>query len=390
VTDKNPILNWTTIISAVLGLLGGAVSGGIAAYVQLKTTQEQFSIERARMFKELITELRNEKTARMALLNLWQLYPDERDQKIIVAAAIESGQPDLVETIIGFEDELKQLAEILQAKAALGEGTALPTLMRIDPVRASEVMIGSISSDIRLKGDRYVANDTIRNLKRLAETNKEVVAKVQSKAKEFPEVPLLLDYMLYDAGADSQFVERITAAYNERRQLELFNEFLGQANFKHEDAAKITASARRFVMEALNDSKSNQYDLIGAMVGLRNNTLQEQLDTRKSENLKFAEALHTAVGDPQKTDRVRQKALLLLRKISRRQTLGAMAQALCANSVGPHLKREIERMLDGGLIESLKADKIDFIGPKDCKGFLDKDSIDNVEAWKKWLEEQVI
>ena len=108
---KSSVINWTTVISALLGLAGGALSGGFAAYTQLRTSQEQFSIERARMFQDLIEELQDEETARMALLNLWQLYPEERDQKIIVAAAIEIGQPDLVETIIGFEEDMLQLAE---------------------------------------------------------------------------------------------------------------------------------------------------------------------------------------------------------------------------------------------------------------------------------------
>lgn len=78
---KSIVINWTAIATAIFGLVGGALSGGFAAYTQLSTAQEKFSIERANLFKELIKDLQNETSSRMALLILWQLYPHERDQK---------------------------------------------------------------------------------------------------------------------------------------------------------------------------------------------------------------------------------------------------------------------------------------------------------------------
>ena len=56
--------------------------------------------------------------------------------------------------------------------------------------------------------------------------------------------------------------------------------------------------------------------------------------------------------------------------------------------MGSQLRQEIERTLDGGLIESLKDDNIDFEGPEACKDVPAKKCIDNAEAWKKWLKKQ--
>jgi hypothetical protein len=381
---SNPVINWTVIISAVLGLVGGGLSGGFAAYTQLRASQEQFSIERARMFKELIVELQDENTARMALLNLWQLYPNERDQKIIVAAAIESGQPDLVETIIGFEDELVQLAGILQAKAVAGEGHALQTLMRIDPARAAQVIVDTIHNDIRLAGDRFVTNDMIRDLKRLTQTNESTVDIIRSKIKELPEAPLLFDYLLYDAGADSHFVKRVETAYRERTELRLFNQFLSLANFKIDDAPRIVASAREFVVDALTDSESNEFALGGALGGLKNNSLARQLDYK--DNRVLATSLSNAVADPESPDLVRQRALALLRKISGRQALLALARALREGSAGSSLIGEIKRQLDRGLIALLEDEDSSFTGPRHCAEVETGNCIDQSEAWGKWLD----
>lgn len=385
--NKDTVVNWTTIMSALLGLVGGALSGGVAAYTQLKASQEQFSIERAQMFQSLIGQLQEEKTARMALLNLWQLYPDERDQKIIVAAAIETGHPDLVEAIFGFEEEILQLAGILEAKAQSGKESlkeiSLQTLIRVDPVRAARVMVDSIQHDIRLRGDRFVTSNTMHDLTLLAQKNEKVVEIIRSKMKEFPEPPLLFDYLLYSAKSDSSFVERVESAYVEQKELTLFNQFLGLANFEVEDSPKIVASARKYVVDALLDSESNEYDLEGALIGLTNNSLARQLEYKDNEiNQDFAKSLRDAVANPKIPNKVRKFAFELLRSISRHQALLALAQALSAGSflstenIGAHLV---------GLIASVERENQSFKRPPHC-AVVSTNCVSDSMQWSKWLE----
>jgi hypothetical protein len=378
------------IITAFLAVVGGALSGGITAYSQRSTDQEKFSIQRAEMFEKLIEKLKNKETARMALLILWQLYPDERDQKIIVVAAIESGQPDLIETLIGFDDELKQLAGILHAKAVASgpnaKGSALQTLIKIDPIKAAGVMVDFIREDIRLKGDRYLANEVTIELIQLAKTDQNVAAEVRARANELSPMPFLLDYILYTVGEESEFVERMVNGYKTRQKLELLDEFLGNGNFREDDANEIFDSAITYVVSTLGrDIQKDDFDLLSALAGLRNSSFQSSLASGNNQVL--IDKLFDTVIDSKGSDRVRAASLALLRKLSIRKTLFAVSHVLSDGDLNRQLRRQIEQQISKGLIRSYERKNPESKGPQHCLNVDAKECVDDAKQWTAWNQE---
>lgn len=388
--EMNVALNWTTIATAVLALAGGAVSGGFAAYSQLSRAQEEFSIERAKMFQGLMESLKTKETARMALLILWQLYPESRDQKIIVAAAIESGHPDLIETIIGFDDELKQLAGILHAKAvtsgADAKGSALQTLIKVDPLKAAETMITFIENDIRLKEAGFVNNPMTFELTQLARSDPKVAEKMRSRKDESGETLLIFEYLLYTIGSESKFVNRIVDGYKTKENLQLVNDYLSSGNFKQNDSSRVFESARGFVLETMRGNKSKyDFDLRGALVGLRNNSFREQLVPGKNEEL--IETLYATIVDSEKSDRLRAKSLILLRKISPRKSLIAIANILSAGKSNPYLVSQIKEQIDTRLIAQYEKENPGLKGPQHCSNVEASNCVNQTASWADWYKE---
>ena len=383
-------LNWTTIVTAVLALTGGAVSGGFAAYSQLSRTQEEFSIERAKMFQGLMESLKSKETARMALLILWQLYPDERDQKIIVAAAIESGHPDLIETIIGFDDELKQLAGILHAKAMISgpdaKGSALQSLIKVDSLKAAETMINFIQDEISLKEVGFVNNAMTFELTQLARSDSKVEEKIRAKIDGSDETLLIFDYLLYTIGAESEFVNRIVNGYKTKKNLQLVNDYLSSGNIKGNDSNRVYESARKFVIETMrNDDQKYDFDLIGALVGLRNNSFRVQLEPENNEEL--IETLYAAIVDSKKSDRLRAKSLVLLRKISRRKSLISVANILSTGKPSRYLVAQIEQQIDTSLIALYEKENPGLKGPQHCSNVEASDCVKQTASWAEWYNE---
>ncbi len=383
--SENSVVNVTTVISALLGLLGGAFTGGLTAYTQLKAAQEKYSIERAKMFEQLIVKLQDKKTSRMALLNLWQLYPEKRDQRIIVAAAIESGEPDLVDTIIGFETELAQLANVLQAKAASGDSSALQPLKRIDPQRAARVMVENIEANLRQNPDNYFKNRMINELKILSKNNQKVASAVSSVVNRAQKKPIYMEYLLYDVGADSSFAQNIESAYRSNSQIGLYNKFLGQGNFRPGDVSRIFESAKEYVGTHINDKDYNSFVLSNALIGLKNSSFRDAL-TEKS-NQGFFKILREAVENIELADRVRKNALALLSRASARQALLAIAGALATDNVGEELTEQIDRQLDGRLIELVREEDPKVAQQPQCLDDDYKSCIRTSPEWAVWLKE---
>lgn len=388
--NRGNILNLTNILTAVFALAGGALSGGLATYAQLKASHDKFSIDRANMFRQLTSELRSDedKTARMALLNLWQLYPDERDQKIIITAAFETGQPDLVETMLGFDEELRPFGDMLYARALssdpqVGE-PAMRALVRIDPKRATRLMVSKLDDDIRVNGDRHVSNDTVIELTQLIQTREDAAEVVRSQVDDMSRVPLLFEYILYNAGKDSEFVDRILKSYRDKDHLILSNDFLANADFRETDAARVVEEIVDFVLTELQANQIDPFDLTGTLVGLRNNSLTAQLHKISAEPL--VSSLRNAVVNDQIDDNVREKALALLRGLSPRETLEAIAEVLKAGSAGRFMKLEIRDELDSGLVNSVQNEQQKLVSLEGC-GPSPSSCIDDAQVWIRLLGE---
>ncbi len=394
-SDTRNSSNLTAVMMAIIGLASGALSGFVTAYVQLSTAKDKYSIERAKEFQNLMEKLKSEETSRLAVLNLWQLYPDERDRKIITAAAFAVGQPDLVEIISGIDEELGPVAEILQARA-LSENTddsdpALQTLMRIDPVRAARVMINRVNKDIADLGDLIRrpkgSVDPVIALTKLAEENDTIYNVILSEGGRSKTFPVLLDYILYRADRESKFVDRVISSFEEGRDLDKFNGYLARADFRDADSERVVKAVSAFVVAALDGGNEKRYEIMNALVGLKNATLSRAL--RNESGADFISKLTDAVSDSKKNDLLRARSLALLRKISPNRAINAVADVLKEDDPPPELLETIEEQLRGGLIAQLERQDPEFKRPPHCADDADDEAfascINNKVAWATWL-----
>jgi len=392
-TNKKTGLWTSAVLTALIALVGGAISGFLTAYVQLSETKEKYSIQRAQEFQKLMDRLESKNTSRLAVLNLWQLYPEERDRKIIIAAAFAVGQPDLVELISGIDEELTPVADMLQARAHSKDtresNAALRTLVRIDPVRGANVIIEQINEGISLSGDgiRHPMQneiDSVFELIELAKQNETVVEMIHSNADNNGNLPVLYDYILYQANQRSDFITRLTNAYSVRSDLTTFNDYLIKANFFQEDALVVVTKVAEFVSEELKQGSKYRFEVQNALVGLRNNDLKEALKT--ALNVNFISLLRVTVSDSNVDDLTRARAFALLRKISPSDAIKAVAKTLAAEERPRELIETIVDQLEGLLIQLERTDP-QFRRPAHCMGEASNDCIADHTAWAEWLPE---
>lgn len=385
-------MNWTTILAAVVGLIGGVISGGFTAYTQLSSAEQEFSISRAEKFKELFGDLHDESKSRIALLNLWQLYPDKRDQKIIVAAAVETGQSDLIETIVGFEDEILQYSGILQTKAMRAaeseraedfiKNPAMRILMRVDPPRAAEVLVDYINQDIRKFGDRYVANDIARELGRLARIDQAASDHIRKVSGSADDMPMLFDYILYSSGRPSGYVDRLKDGYTNADDMVLLNSFLLKSDFTDEDARPVVESVKGFVESGPNNPDVDLFDVADAIGGLKNQSLADAV--RSEANSAFAGTIRDIIVNPEMLDPLRQKAMELAPRISLELAILAIAEVLRDASAGDALQSEIERQLVGIIARNNGSGRSGLL-PDHCLDGDPQTCMLNSEGWSDWL-----
>ena len=385
-------MNWTTVIAAIVGLIGGVISGGFTAYTQLSSAEQKFSIDRAEKFKELFDDLHDTDKSRIALLNLWQLYPDKRDQKIIVAAAVETGQSDLIETIVGFEEEIRQYAGILQIKAMRAaeneraedfiRNPALRILSRVDAPRAAEVLITYLRADIAKFGDRYLSNEIARELGRLARLDERVALKIRQTAETDDNLPKLFDYILYDSGRSSAFVDRLTNGYASNDNMASLNSFLLKSDFQPGDARPVTESVQRYVVTALDDTGADLFDIADAIGGLKNRSLADAVEG--DPNQPFARMIHDVIINPNILDPVRQKAMELAPRITPELALLAIAGVLKDGSAELALQSEIERQLVGIIARTESSGRTARL-PDSCIGSDPQSCMLDSDGWTAWL-----
>lgn len=382
---------WTSaVLTALIGLIGGAISGFATAYVQLSTAKDKYSIERAREFQNLMEKLESEKTSRLAVLNLWQLYPEERDRKIIIAAAFAVGQPDLVEIISGIDEELAPVTDVLQARSHSNDtkesNAALRTLMRMDPVRGARVIIERLNEGISLSGDviRHPTTDSIDpifELTDLAKQNQTVVEMIETNTARNGQLPVLFDYVLYRAKRKSNFIPRIKKAYVERSNLATFNDYLIRANFFQDDAQEVVAKVAEFILDKLGGSEDYRFEVQDALVGLRNSDMNDVLKTTLDDS--FTARLSDTVSDSNIDDLTRARAFKLLRKVSPSHAIRVVASTLAYEERPRELTKTIEKQLEGLLLQLERTDS-GFHRPRHCVDEATDSCVANHAAWAAW------
>lgn len=386
--SKAPI--WFGLVPALAGLIGGAVSGFTTAYVQLSTKREEYSIQRAKEFQSLMEKLADKNTARLAVLNLWQLYPEERDRRIITAAAFAVGQPDLVEIINGIDEELEPVSDMLHARALSDDpevsDPALQTLIKVDPVRGAGVLIRRLQTEIEINGDRLrfssASVDPVRELARLVSENTTVDQMVREELRKSP--GFLLDYVLYRAGNSSGFIDLLVGAYAEKSELKKSSDYLLRAEFREGDKPVVVNAAGEFIISSLKQSNGNVFDVVDALSGLKNPDFRRVVASQLSTTMPGE--LGAVIVDPARNDTLRARALFLLRQISPSEALQVLAKAIVLGQPGAELTETMQALLNGGLINHLARTQSGFVRP-DCDETDIAACTSEREVWTTWLRQ---
>jgi hypothetical protein len=381
-------------IATVLGFIGGIISGGLTAWVQVSDAKQKYSIERAKEFKSLLQDLQSQEKSRLALLNLWQLYPDSRDQKIIAMAAIALNQPDLVQLISGIDGG--EIGDYLEARARDGNQAALDSLAEVNPLGAATIVLDQISEYIKESGDHPISEDWLANRKILLASlmhgNTSISNLVKSKyavrqAGGFSrEPPIVFDELLYDAESSDRLASRFVEAYAAGGQVEDYNAFLIQTQFRPEHRGMIVEAVGEYVVTKLGDASAKESDIAGALKGLSNGVLGEAL--AKSLPDGFTRIMYSVVIDQGKSDEIRQRAMRILQSVAPDVAIFALANVASRQNYGDLLFEELVTQGPNVFREAQTENAILKI-PENCA--LDDFSpcIKEGVLWRNWLETQV-
>ncbi len=390
-TAKQQIALWTVAIPALVGLVAGVVSGGLTSYVQLSTKQEEYSIQRAKLFRELMGELLDDKKSRLAVLNLWQLYPKERDRRVITAAAFAVNQPDLVELVAGIDEKVNPVADMLHVRALSTDPEirtpALRTLINIDPVRAAGLLIETLNEELGLNEGKMLRPqggfNAMKELERLAAMNDTIAQMVADEANG--KWGLFYDYLLYRADRASDFVEKILAAYKTGEGLDLTNDYLYRAQFHQAHRATVIVGASAYIAAELKTVEPDEFDLAGALSALKNGDFFGLLGQSFDED--FTRTLRAAAEAEAHVDILRQRALELLDRFSPRDAVITYVGIRIADGTSAKLISLSQKYLSDHKFAGIKVQHPDFAPPV-CEGMKADICIEkSPENWRDWLQQ---
>lgn len=386
---KQKLALWTVAIPAVVGLIGGGISGGITSYTTLSAKREEYSIQRAKEFRSLMEELLDEKKSRLAVLNLWQLYPNERDRRVITAAAFAVNQPDLVELVAGIDEHVNPIADMLNVRALSSDPEiqvpALRTLINIDPVRAAGLLIDNLSDDLAQSNGKMPPQrsgfNPMQELERLTAQNDTVAEMVRDRAEG--DFGTFFDYVLYRADRTSNFVDRLSNAFEQGEGLALANDYLYRAAFRERDRERVVTAAAGHVATALEGDELNEFELAGVLASLKNGDFFSTLDGSLGDD--FTEKLVNVAASGDHVDILRRRAVELLDIYSPKHAVIASVTLWTTEPANEKLRGQTETYLSKRKISRLARDNPEFTLPP-CEGESYVDCIKTEpQQWIAWL-----
>ncbi len=368
--EKRRVALLTVAIPAIVGFLGGVISGGVTAYVQLTTKKEEYSIKRAQEFRGLMKELSEPETARLALLNLWQLYPEERDRRIITAAAFAVDQPDLVELVAGIDDQVDPVADVLHVRALSDDPAvhepALQTLINVHPSRAAAVLIDMTDGELDVVGGKLPQTrrsfSPVQELERLAAQDRTVADMVADKTEG--KWGVFYQYLLYRAGRESQFVQQMVRGYGGAEDLDLTNDYMFRGRFFEQDRPVVIAAAAQFITTHLQQETRDDFALVGTFSALKNPDFFADLNG--ALGAEFTQMLHDSVVSAQNRKILRKRALELLDVLAPHHSSRALLAALALEGPTSQIGSLAETYLSRRRVEQLIAREPHLLLP-DCQ-----------------------
>lgn len=382
----------TALVPAVFGVLGGVFSGTVTAWVQLETKREEFDISRADKFTKLLDALVDEKKAGLALLNLWQIYPDEQYRQVIVGTALTIEQAEILE-YIGYTDTSRDaysLSDALYAQALsknpeiAGEARAL--LERTDPDRAAELIVGELTDILQRTSGRLPQRkdaELVTRLKLLAENSTSVAALIGAQTAGAH--GFFFDYVLYLAGRESQFIPRLVDDLAARRNLDLMVEYTYRSEFREIDGPRVVAAVRNHILDGLNAANRDDFEVAEAVSSLKNFRLNAALSA--SEDMGFTDRMVEVAASPHYHPVLREAALILLDTYAFRDALKAFVRAQIDAGASGSLGDYAAKFPSQKKIEALVAEDPRVSLPA-CAADYAACIAEDPETWRAWLNEQ--
>jgi hypothetical protein len=366
----------TAIVTAWIALVGAVVAAVFSAYTTIVVSNEKHSVERAELFTKLLAGLDSTEgtKSRLALLNLWQLYPNEH--KVIVLASLEIGHSELVETMIRLDDEIKPYQGFLMVQAKSKNQDVAASAKRIieqlDPEEAAKIYIDELMASRRVA----IGDERVDKLIALIEDFPDVKNVIVKAKRVWPASPIL-EYILYKSAADKSWFE---SEMNASRIDEL-SDILCCGEIDAADQLGITEIVLKSI-DIDNLSDSDKFTVSHVVNYLNNPSLQPD---RMSTNLGHVVRLSkTIVGMDGFYNLARANALhTLATSWSPANALRLIADRLSHGESDELVRLEMAKLLDDSYFKSLAAEAIGLSAE-------DMDSIptvdDNPEKWVQWRD----
>lgn len=220
---------WTAALSTVLA---ACISAAVSFFVTTAKIDSEDSINRARLFKDLISAFQTDGNERYALLSLWKIYPEDR--RIVLITALQNPTPETIRllTQLGYKDELASFQEDIKKvyDAAEGDDKRLISglFQALEPIEQVEIVLESILSQEVSSADQ----DEYREFARLMSDSIEVREHVVQKLPTIDSVEhrIQISYAIYQAGDSAPFNDTLAQLKQQMEWFPSLANFFGSRN----------------------------------------------------------------------------------------------------------------------------------------------------------------
>lgn len=310
------------LLTAGLALAGTLTSG----YIQYSRYSDQYSVERAELFRGLFTDLLEEDRGSLALLVLWQLYPREKEK--IVIAALETGQPEIIDTLMRLDQELTPYTDTLYLYARSDDSRvsdfARKVLFEVSPPRGAEILLRQLDDAKSIN----LGSPDVSQLIALARGSTAAQGVVRSAYTKGGRRRIDLEYVLYRTAGERAFVDRF-AALGKGATMEALVDFGSDADFDRDDRKTVADNVAGYLVSLSPDDPQNKYEITyGLMMLLQNPALRQAVERDTGEGV--ADFLLAVAGSEASYDLSRANAVTLLERIAPGHAIFAVGRQLDA------------------------------------------------------------
>jgi len=145
--SKKLSASWIALIST----LGAAtISAAVSFFVATAKLNSEDTVNRAKLFSELIEDFQDDGGDRYALLSLWKIYPEDR--RLVLITALQNPTPETIKllTQLGYKEELETFQEDIKKiyETSSGENRrAISALFQVlSPIEQADIALSRVQS----------------------------------------------------------------------------------------------------------------------------------------------------------------------------------------------------------------------------------------------------